>query len=202
MNEKEVIMSKNAIVFLAEGFEEVEAITPVDYLRRAGIAVTVAAIGESLTVKGARGITVTANATLQDLVQAEKAGTASWDTVIVPGGMPGAANISASKEATALISEMASDGKLVCAICASPAIVLAPLGLLSGKKCTCYPGMEKKVQTSALADTATWTDERVVIDGKIITSRGAGTAGEFAIAVITQLLGKKEGDEIAKTVLL
>jgi 4-methyl-5(b-hydroxyethyl)-thiazole monophosphate biosynthesis len=195
-------MSKNVILLLAEGFEEVEAITPVDYLRRAGITVTVAAIGENLSVKGARGITVIADTTLQELVNAGKANVTSWDAVVVPGGMPGAANISASKEAGTLISEMASAGKLVCAICASPALVLAPLGLLKGKKFTCYPGMEEKVQASTLANGAAWTEGQVIIDNNIITSRGAGTAGEFAIAIITLLLSKKEGDEIAKTVLL
>jgi 4-methyl-5(b-hydroxyethyl)-thiazole monophosphate biosynthesis len=195
-------MTKNAIVLLAEGFEEVEAITPIDYMRRAGIDVTVAAIGKNLSVKGARGITVIADDTLQELVRIEKADAASWDAVVIPGGMPGAANIAASKEASALIREMAAAGKLVCAICASPVIVLAPLGLLSGRKFTCYPGMEEKVEASVRATGATWTDEHVVIDGNFITSRGAGTAGEFAIAIITQLLGKEEGNKIAKTVLL
>jgi 4-methyl-5(b-hydroxyethyl)-thiazole monophosphate biosynthesis len=110
--------------------------------------------------------------------------------------MPGASNIAASKEAGALITEMAADGKLVCAICASPAVVLAPLGILSGKKFTCYPGMEERVQG------ATWTDQPVVTDGNIITSRGAGTAGAFAIAIISKLLSPAEGEKIAKAVLL
>jgi 4-methyl-5(b-hydroxyethyl)-thiazole monophosphate biosynthesis len=91
---------------------------------------------------------------------------------------------------------MAAAGKLVCGICASPAIVLAPLGLLSGKVFTCYPGMEKQVKGGA------WTDERVAIDGNIVTSRGAGTAGEFAVTIIDLLLGEGEGNKIAGTVLL
>ncbi|MDR0456960.1 MAG: DJ-1/PfpI family protein [Treponema sp.] len=188
---------KNAIVLLAEGFEEVEAVTPIDYLRRAGITVTIAAVGAigggDLSVKGARGITVNADAVLQDLIKRQ---AASYDAVIIPGGMPGAANIAASPEAGALIKEMAAAGKLVCAICASPAVVLAPLGILSGKKFTCYPGMEEKVLDGK------WTDERVAIDGNIVTSRSAGTAGEFAVAIITQLLSQAEGDKIAQTVLL
>jgi protein deglycase len=187
-------MAKTVIVLLAEGFEEVEAITPIDYLRRAGITVTIAAIGGSLSVKGARGITVNADTTLKNLLQQQK--SASYDAVIIPGGMPGATNIAASKEAGALITEMASTGKPVCAICASPAVVLAPLGILSGKKFTCYPGMEEKVQDGK------WTDERVAIDGAIITSRSAGTAGVFAVAIIAQLLGQAEGDKIAQAVLL
>jgi 4-methyl-5(b-hydroxyethyl)-thiazole monophosphate biosynthesis len=187
-------MSKSAIVLLADGFEEVEAVTPIDYLRRAGISVTIAAIGSSLFVKGARGITVNADVTLCDLLQTHQA--VLWDAIIIPGGMPGATNIAASAEATGLITAMAAADKLICALCASPAIVLAPLGLLSGKTFTCYPGMEGQVLGGA------WTEERVAIDGNIITSRGAGTAGEFAISIIDQLLGETEGEKIAGAVLL
>jgi 4-methyl-5(b-hydroxyethyl)-thiazole monophosphate biosynthesis len=190
----EEFMTKKAIVLLAEGFEEVEAVTPIDYLRRAGVAVTVTAIGGSLSVKGARGITVNADALLRDIIQ--KGESTGFDAVIIPGGMPGAANIAASRESGALILEMAAAGKLVCAVCAAPAVVLAPLGLLSGKKFTCYPGMEEKVQNGK------WTDERVAIDGTIVTSRGAGTAGEFAVAIISQLVNEAEGDKIARAVLL
>ena len=194
-------MSKKAIVLLAEGFEEVEAVTPIDYLRRAGIEVIIAAICDggvadttgSLAVKGARGIAINADITLQEFVTGQKT---AWDTVIIPGGMPGASNVAASKEAEALILYTALAGKPVCAICASPAVVLAPLGLLSGKKFTCYPGMEEKVRDGK------YTDESVVIDDNVITSRGAGTAGAFAVAIIGQLLGKAEGDKIAKAVLL
>jgi len=191
-------MAKNAVVLLAEGFEEVEAVTPIDYLRRAGVTVTIAAVGGNLSVKGARGITVNADALLCDIIKQGK--TAAYDAVIIPGGMPGATNIAASKEAGALITEMAAkgaaDGKLVCAICAAPAVVLAPLGILSGKKFTCYPGMEEKVQGGK------WTDDSVAIDGNIITSRSAGTAGKFAVAIIGRLLDKAEGDKIARAVLL
>ena len=193
-------MTKKAIVLLADGFEEVEAVTPIDYLRRSGIEVTAASIG-GLAVKGARGITVNADLTLKDLVEQGQAGAAFWDAVILPGGMPGALNLAASGETGALITEMAAAGKWVCAICASPAVVLGPLGLLSGKKFTCYPGMEEKVQNGK------WTDERIVVDGNtagggIITSRGAGTAGEFAVAIIGQLLSEAEGDKVARMVLL
>jgi 4-methyl-5(b-hydroxyethyl)-thiazole monophosphate biosynthesis len=192
-------MTKKAIVLLAEGFEEVEAVTPIDYLRRAGIAVTIAAVDGSLSVKGARGITINADALLCDIIQKGEAGetpVAAFDAVIIPGGMPGAANIAASEESGALIREMAAAGKLVCAICAAPAVVLAPLGLLSGKKFTCYPGMEEKVRGGK------WTDERVALDGSMVTSRSAGTAGEFAAAIIGRLVNETEGDKIARSVLL
>jgi len=187
-------MSKKAIVLLAEGFEEVEAITPIDYLRRAGVEVTVAAIGDSLIVKGRwSGLKVTSDAVLSKIV---KQGANGWDAVILPGGMPGAANLAASKETEELLKDMAASGKLICAICASPALVLSPFGLLAGKKFTCYPGMEEK------AKGGSWSDDRVVIDGNIITSRGAGTAGEFAIAIIEKLIDKTAAQKIAETVLL
>jgi 4-methyl-5(b-hydroxyethyl)-thiazole monophosphate biosynthesis len=192
-------MAKKALVLLAEGFEEVEAITPIDYLRRAGIEVTVASITDSLTVKGARaGIQVLAESTLVKLA-ADSAVNGSWDAVVLPGGMPGAANLAASRETNALLKNMASAGRLICAICAAPAVVLAPLGLLTGKRYTCYPGMEEKVNTDCAGE---WSDSRVVVDGSLITSRGAGTAGEFSIAVIKALLGDEEGDKVAKSVLL
>ena len=184
---------KDAIVLLADGFEEVEAVTPIDYLRRVGIEVTVASVDGNLLVKGARGIIVNADVALYDLINQQQTDV---DAIIIPGGMPGAANIAASPEAGALITQAAAAGKLICAICAAPAVVLAPLGLLSSKKFTCYPGMEKTVQGGS------WTDKRVVIDGSIITSRGAGTAGEFAAAIIGQLLGEAEADKITQAVLM
>jgi 4-methyl-5(b-hydroxyethyl)-thiazole monophosphate biosynthesis len=191
-------MAKKAIVLLAEGFEEVEALTPVDYLRRAGIEVTVAAVGRDRIVRGARGVPVTADALLGDLVKKGGAsrGEAFWDAVILPGGMPGASNLAASGETAALLKEVSAAGRVVAAICAAPAVVLAPLGLLAGRNFTCYPGMEKQVSG------AKWSGDRVVCDGNIITSRGAGTAGEFAVALIDRLLSPAEGKKVAESVLL
>jgi len=187
-------MAKKAIVLLADGFEDVEAVTPIDYLQRAGIEVTTVSISDSLTVTSKwGGIKVTAVATL---AQIAKQGTSGYDAIILPGGMPGTANLAASKETGSLVKEMAAGGKLVCAICAAPALVLAPLGLLDGKKFTCYPGMEEK------AANGKWSGDRVVTDGNFITSRGAGTAGEFAVAIIEKLLDKAAAQKIAEAVLL
>jgi len=185
-------MAKKAIVLLAEGFEEVEAVTPIDYLRRAGVEVTIATISFILNVKGARGIKIDADTTLAGIEGEES----SWDAVIIPGGSNGAANLAASKQAGVLLKDMTAAGKLICAICASPAVVLSPLGLLAGKKFTCYPGLEEKVNEGK------WSDERVVVDDNIITSRSAGTSGEFAIAIIEKLLDKEAAKKIADAVLL
>ena len=189
-------MSKKAVVLLAEGFEEVEAATPIDYLRRAGVEVSVAATGENLAVTGARGITLQADSTLAGLAGQGKLDASCWDAVVIPGGIPGAPNLAASKETGAFIAEMAGAGKLVCAICASPVVVLAPLGLISGKNFTCYPGMEKNISGGK------WSQQPAVIDGNIITSRGPGTSGNFAIAIIEKLLGEAEAKKIAQAVLL
>jgi len=184
-------MAKKAVVLLADGFEEVEALTPVDYLRRAGVEVTTAAAGEGKAVSGSHGVTVVADARL-----AELAAGAAWDAVVCPGGLPGATNLAASGETATLLRETAAAGGLVCAICAAPAVVLAPLGLLAGKAFTCYPGMEQGVSG------ARHSPGKVVRDGAVITSQGAGTAGLFAIAVISALLGDEAGKAVAEKVCL
>jgi 4-methyl-5(b-hydroxyethyl)-thiazole monophosphate biosynthesis len=202
----EGIMAKKAIVLLAEGFEEVEALTPVDYLRRAGIEVTVTSTGaggKNPAVKGSHGIEVNADAALDSLLREGKLSPSEWDGVIVPGGLPGADNLAASKEAGAFISEMAGAGKWVCAICAAPARVLSPLGLLGGRKFTCFPGDEEKVLVPGSSSAgAEWKKDRVVVDGNFITSRGAGTAGEFACAIIGKLVNEGAAKKLAERVLL
>ena len=199
-------MTKKVAVFLAEGFEEVEAITPIDYLRRAGIEVSSVAVGNSLEVKGSRNIKICADTSIDILLKAGKLKAEHWDGVVVPGGLPGADNLAASKEVGDFVTEMAKAGKLVSAICAAPARVLFPLGLLAGKKFTCFPGEEAKVaETSANAGTnaaAIWKEDRVVIDGNIISSRSAGSAGEFSCAIISWFLGEEEGKKLAERVLL
>jgi 4-methyl-5(b-hydroxyethyl)-thiazole monophosphate biosynthesis len=194
-------MAKKVLVLLAEGFEEVEAVTPIDYLRRSGIDVTAAAVGKNLAVNGSHGIQITADTLLENLLAGGKLLPSEWDGVVVPGGLPGADNLAASRETGDFIKEMASGGKLICAICAAPARVLAPLGLLNGKKFTCFPGEEEKVISPSSANYgAQWKEDRVVVDGSFITSRGAGTAGEFACAIVEKLTG--EGRKLAERVLI
>ena len=195
---------KRALVLLAPGFEEVEALTPVDYLRRANIDVVTAAVDDKAagkTVTGSHNITVLADTSLSELADQDRLLPSGWDAVVVPGG-PGVAGLAASGRACSFIKAMAEAGKWVCAICAAPAAVLAPLGILAGRKFTCYPGYEEKV-TGAI-----WSEDRVVISanpgkpGGIITSRAAGTTGEFSAAIISALVSEEEARQISARVLL
>ena len=178
---------KRAILLLAEGFEEVEAVTPIDFLRRAGIEVTVAGVtGKRVT--GGHGIEIGADRGMNEL-------PSDVDAVLIPGGMPGATNVAKSDAANELIHRLHDEGKLIAAICAAPAVVLYPLGILDGKRMTCYPGFEKELSK------ARFSEERVVQDGTIITSRGPGTAAEFAEAVISYLLDDSAAREIRSRTL-
>jgi 4-methyl-5(b-hydroxyethyl)-thiazole monophosphate biosynthesis len=189
-------MAKKALVFLAEGFEEVEALTPIDYLRRAGIEVTTASIAASNIVKGAKGVPVLTDTLLGELAKSGKLSAGAWDAVFIPGGMPGASNLAACPAVGKLFKEMAEAGKIFAAICAAPAVVLAPLGLLDGKNFTCFPGLEGKVKGGK------HSVERVVVDGNLITSRAPGTAAAFALALIEKLEGSAMAKKIAEDTLV
>jgi 4-methyl-5(b-hydroxyethyl)-thiazole monophosphate biosynthesis len=174
-------MKRVAILF-ADGFEEVEAVTPLDFLRRAGIdAIAVGVTARD--VVGGHDIRVNTDITLDEL-------TAELDAVVIPGGTRGAENIAADKDAVDLVSGMLESGKLVAAICAAPAIVLAGNGLIGDRTFTCFPGFEKRVSSG------TFTEERVVVDGNLLTSRGPGTAAEFSEAIITYLVGSEEASKV------
>lgn len=179
---------KTACVLLADGFEEIEALTPVDYLRRAGIKVMTVAVGAK-TVTGAHEVRV-----LADMENPAAAG--DFDAVIVPGGLPGSSNIASSPAARALILRHFHAGKLVAAICAAPSVVLhSGCGILEGRKFTGYPGTESN------AGGGIFTPGRVVMDGNIITARAAGCAAEFSLAIIAWLSGDKAARSVAESVL-
>ncbi len=170
-------MTKKALIVLAQGFEEIEAITPMNLLKRAGINVTTAGVGGT-TIKGGRAqITVLADKNINEINE-------DFDAIILPGGMPGAANLAASKRVNEIIKEAEKKNKIIAAICASPVIVLTPLGILKNKTATCFPGMEKDFDA-----TTQFKETPTVVDGNIITSRGAGTAFHFSIKIIETLLG-------------
>lgn len=167
-------------VLLAEGFEEIEALTQTDVLRRAGVDVkNVGVTGEYVT--GSHGITVKADKTIE-----EAAGEIP-EGIILPGGIPGTPNIAKSQKATNMIEEVFRAGGLVAAICAAPS-VLGDMGLLKGRKATCYPGYETRLVG------ATPCSEKVVVDGNVITSRGAGTAMDMALALAEYITGKPQKD--------
>lgn len=173
---------KKVVLFLAEGFEEVEAVTPADFLRRSGVELILAGVSGK-TVTGAHGISIECDISVSEIDR-------DIDGVIIPGGMPGASNVAADAASIKVIGESLERGILVGAICAAPAVVLGAHGLISGRKFTCYPGFENSFSG------AYFSEDRVVTDGNLITSRGPGTAAEFSEALIEYLCGKKQRDEI------
>lgn len=181
---------KTACVLLANGCEEIEAITPIDYLRRAGVKVTSAGIG-GRDILGGRGIPLGADAVLDDIDDED------FDCVIVPGGGKGSDAIAADEMARAFIKRHAARGSVIASICAAPAVVLGKAcGLLAGKRFTCFPGLETQVPEGI------FSSGRVVVDGNLVTSRAAGCAGEFAVAVARILVGDEAARKLAETVLL
>jgi 4-methyl-5(b-hydroxyethyl)-thiazole monophosphate biosynthesis len=184
-------MTKKLFLFLADGFEEVEALTPVDYLRRAGIDVKTVAVGASRTVTGARGVPVIA-----DLPIADIANTA-WDGLVLPGGMPGAANLAASAPLASFLTSANEGGKLLCAICAAPLVVLSAHNALRGRRWTSYsePGADN-------ADRQTWLPDAVVTDGNLITGRAAGAAAKWSMAIIEKLINAEAREKVSKAVML
>lgn len=182
-------MAKTVVIILAEGFEEVEAVAPIDVLRRGGVRVTIAGVSERI-VKSSRGIGIQADILLQDYQELP-------DAVILPGGLPGATNLAKAPEVAPFIKRMNKAGKIVAAICAAPAAVLAPTGILDGKKATCYPGCESDFSKATIS-----SKDRVVVDGHIITSQGPGTALEFSLAIIRQLCGEEMAGNLRTKMLI
>ena len=174
----------SALVPLAQGCEELEAITIIDLLRRADIDVVTAGL-DGEPVVSAHNVTITPDASLDDALGRD------FDMVVLPGGLPGADNLNADERVRKLVKDMHDGGKIVAAICAAP-IVLANSGILSGKRATSYPGFLDKMD---LPDV-TCTGAAVERDGQVITSRGPGTAIDFGLELIDALLGTEKRDEI------
>ncbi|MGN0614127.1 MAG: DJ-1 family glyoxalase III [Porcipelethomonas sp.] len=175
-------------VFLAEGFEEVEALTPVDMLRRCELeVVTVGAGGK--TVTGSHGIPVLADIADSDIVLDD-----SLDMIVLPGGMPGTLNLEKNPNVQRAIDFCAENDRYIAAICAAPS-VLGHKGLLDGKKATCYTGFDTQL------GNAGYTGEPVCTDGKIITSRGAGAAMEFSFELVRNLISESRAEKLKEAVL-
>lgn len=183
---------KRNYVFLADGFEELEAVTVIDLLSRAGLCVeTVSTKADTLSVTGAHGIVVEADEGL-DKVDPELA-----DWMIVPGGMDGTTNLAANAKVCELLKGQSAKGGRIAAICAAPAIVLAPLGIVKGHEVTVYPGLEDKCREGG----ARMLNVPVVTDGPVVTGNGPAAAMEFALAIIDSTVGTGVSKEVAGALL-
>lgn len=179
-----------ALVFLAQGFEEVEATTIVDVLRRAGVDVTVAGLSEG-SIEGDHGMSFTPD------VSVDKVDSKEFDALVCPGGGPGHKNLKEDRRVIEMLREAFASGSIVAAVCASPS-VLSKAGLLEGKNCTIYPGMEEDLEEGG----GIFVDEIVVVDGNIITSKGPATALPFALKVAEKLVGREKASEVASRMLV
>ncbi|MCW4015674.1 MAG: DJ-1/PfpI family protein [Candidatus Bathyarchaeota archaeon] len=175
-----------ALVFLATGFEEIETVTIVDVLRRAGIQTTVASLTPNV-VEGAHAIKIVPDKNLDDIAVND------FDAIIVPGGNPGYKNLRNDPRVINMVKEAYNANKLVAAICAAPA-VLSDAGILKGKACTIYPGMENELEKGG----GTPKQDIVVEDGNIITSKGPATALPFALRLVERLAGKQVAESVSK----
>ena len=181
-------MQKQICVFLADGFEEIEGLTVVDLLRRAGIGVTTVSITGQLTVHGAHGIDVQADKLFEETKYEET------EMVVLPGGMPGTIHLGEHEGVRGILEQFYEKEKWIAAICAAPT-VLGKMGMLEGRRATCYPGMEADLSGAEAVE------EAVAVSDFIITSRGLGTAIDFALTLIEKLAGRAKADEIKESVI-
>ena len=178
---------KKAVLFFADGTEEVEALTAVDILRRAGAEVVIAGVG-GVRLTGSHGIKITADLPAEDIRPAD------YDMVILPGGMPGTKNLDASAAVDGCLREVAARGGILAAICAAP-MILGERGYLAGKTATCYPGFEAYLKGASLSQ------DKVCRDGNVVTAAAAGAAMEFALTLVCVLFGEEKSEEIRRSVL-
>ena len=173
---------KTALILFADGSEELEAITIVNILRRAGVSVTLAGLSAG-ALRGSRGVVIAPDTTLDEALKH------SYDMVVLPGGQPGTSHLQADPRVLKLVKQMAQQGKYVAAICAAPS-VLATVGLLDGKQATGFPGALTPFPNVKQQQAA------IVEDGNLITSRGPGTAMDFALVLTERLVGKDKRREV------
>ena len=176
-----------AIVFLADGFEELEAIAPIDIFRRAKIEVITVSIQSGKTIRGSHGIEVNADSLFSET------DFTNCDILYLPGGKLGTENLNAHEGLKKLIRKQAEDNKKVAAICAAPSI-LGKMGLLKGKEAICYPGFEDQLQGAILSTN------KIVGSGNIHTAKGAGVSIQFALKLVEELKGKETADHIADSI--
>ena len=175
-------------VYLAEGFEETEAITPIDLLRRAGKNVVTVGVGDNI-VKGSHGIPVITDTIVQEAPLSDE-----LEMIVLPGGMPGTLNLEKNEYVRRAIEYCHENNRVIGAICAAPSI-LGHMNILQGRKAVCYTGFEKELYGAEIADGT------VSVDGNIVTSRGAGTAMDFALALVEKAVSKEESQRQASAVI-
>ena len=180
---------KKVFIFLANGFEEIEAIAPIDILRRAELDVITVSISDSKTVAGAHGINVEADQLFTETTFGEN------DYYVLPGGYDGMLNLSAHQGVNELLTKQHNAGKKLAAICASPS-VLGKLGILEGKEAICYPGFEGNLTGATISKNS------VVEDGNVITGKGPGVAVQFALKIVESLKGKETASQVSDSLML
>lgn len=180
---------KKSYLLLADGFEEIEAIGTLDILRRAGMDLLTVSINAGYEVTGAHGVTVKA-----DIVMNSEMGEPDW--IILPGGMPGASNLADDSRVREMLMKQNNIQGNIAAICAAPAVVLAPLGILDGLDATCYPGFEAGCSKSKVKG------ERVAVTERIITAKGPGCTFEFAMAIVEKAFGKDTAARIMSEMIM
>lgn len=179
---------KKVLVFIADGTEEVEVITVVDYLRRADIEVDLVSVMNEKEINGAHNIKIVADKLINEIKSSD------YDAVYAPGGLPGAYHIRDNEKAISIFKEMSEDGKITSALCAAP-VVLDKAGLLEGKNFTCYPGFEEEINSGNHKEDIT------VKDGKVITGRGPAIAASLAFELIEELVGAEKRKEVEEGTL-
>ena len=189
-NEIDKMKHIKTYIFLATGFEEIEAISVVDILRRADIKVETISISGNLSVIGAHNIEISADALF------DKTDFSDGDMLILPGGQPGTNNLNACEKLKKLIQNYYDQNKYIAAICAAP-LIFGEMGLLKYKKAVCYPGYENQLLGAEIAE-----NERVVVSDNIITSKGAGTAIEFSLKLVEILVGKETAEILSKKMIV
>ena len=193
---------QKVFLFIADGFEEVEAVTPLDYLRRSGADLTLVGVGGK-TIRSSRGLNIVCDAVLEDMIDGDAAArtqaitalAADTALAILPGGLPNSRTLGENAALEAFVKAVAEQGGLVAAICAAPTLALGRWGLLNGKRFTCYPGMGEDLPTQPVKGA------RTMRDGQFITACGAGAAEEFSFALVEALYGVQKAAELKQAIV-
>jgi 4-methyl-5(b-hydroxyethyl)-thiazole monophosphate biosynthesis len=189
-------MSKKVLVPIANGTEEIEAVTIIDGLRRADADVTVASVETTLHITASRGVKLTADRRITDCAAEMDENARPYDLIVLPGGMPGAEHLRDAAPLITLLKRQQRAGRLYAAICAAPVVVLQHHGLLAGRRATCHPAFAEALENDEAVN------QRVVVDGQCVTSRGPGTALEFTLTLIALLYSAQKAQEIGEHMLV